>query len=67
MTEQAKPAIERAMGVSVSGHQRAVVALEERGALGEIPEEPTIPQGIPNEVKERILTPEVERGQGQSP
>ena len=65
--EQAKPAIERAMGVSVRGHERAVEALEEAGALGEIPEEPTIPEGIPDEVKERILTPEVERGQGQKP
>ena len=62
--EQAKPAIERAMGVSVKGHERAVEALEGKGALGEIPEEPPIPEGIPDEVKERILTPGVERSQG---
>lgn len=62
--EQAKPAIEKAMGVSVRGHERAVEALEGKGALGEIPEEPLIPEGIPDEVKERILTPGVERSQG---
>lgn len=62
--EQAKPAIEKAMGVSVRGHERAVEALEGKGALGEIPEEPPIPEGIPDEVKERILTPGVERSQG---
>jgi len=52
--EQAKPAIERAMTVSVRGHERAVEALKEKGALGELPEEPPIPAGVPKRVKERI-------------
>ena len=56
--EQAKPAIEKAMGVSVKGHERAVEALEEKGALGEIPDEvrerleeliPSILEGIPGQ------------------
>ena len=64
--EQAKEAIARAMTVSVRGHERAVKALKEKGALGDIPEEPPIPEGIPDEVKEKILAPEVERGRVQS-
>lgn len=52
---QAKEAIERAMGVSVRGHNRATEALEERGALGDIPGEPSIPEGIPEKVKEKLL------------
>lgn len=57
--DQAKEAIERAMEESVKGHQSAVEALEEAGALGDIPEEPPIPEGIPAEVKERLLKLEV--------
>jgi len=53
--EQAQAAIEKAMGISVRGHERAVEALEERGALGEIPEEPPIPEGIPEKVREKLL------------
>jgi len=53
--EQAQAAIERAMGVSVRGHERAVEALAEKGALGETPEEPPIPEGIPEKVKEKLL------------
>lgn len=57
--EQAKPAIERAMGVSIRGHERAVEALKKKGALGDLSEEPPIPPGIPEEVKEKILKPGV--------
>ncbi|MBM3199424.1 hypothetical protein FJZ53_00705 [Candidatus Woesearchaeota archaeon] len=54
--EQAKQAIEKAMDVSSKGREKAVGALKEKGALGEIPEE--VP--IPEEVKEKIpsITPE---------
>jgi len=52
--EQAKPAIERAMASSVRGHERAVEALKGKGALGNIPEEPPVPEGIPESVKERL-------------
>lgn len=48
--EQAKQAIEKAMDVSTKGREKAVEALKEKDALGEIPEE--IP--IPEEVKEKI-------------
>ena len=61
MPDQAKEAIERAMENEVRGYERAVEALEEKGALGDIPEEPPVPEGIPDEVREKILkpTPEV--------
>ena len=48
--EQAKQAIEKAMDVSSNGREKAVEALKEKGALGEIPEEPPIPE----EVKEKM-------------
>ena len=60
--EQAKPAIERAMASSVRGHEKAVEALEETGALGDIPEEPPLPEGLPDAVKEKLLKPEVPPG-----
>jgi hypothetical protein len=52
--EQAKPAIEKAMEVSVKGHQEAVKALKEKGALEEVPEETPMPEKVPAEVKGRI-------------
>ncbi|MBU2577520.1 hypothetical protein KKA69_01675, partial [Patescibacteria group bacterium] len=52
--EQAKPAIEKAMGVSVRGHEEAVETLKEKGALGEVPEKAPMPERLPEEVKERI-------------
>ncbi len=57
--EQAKPAIERAMSASVRGREKAVEALQEKGALGEIPEEATLPEGIPDKVKKKLLEPKV--------
>ena len=53
--EQAKPAIESVMAVSVTGLQKAIEALMGKGALGEIPEEVTLPAAIPNVAKKRIL------------
>ncbi len=52
--EQAKPAIENAMKVSIKGHEKAVEALKAQNALGEIPEEVTLPAQVPQEVRERI-------------
>jgi hypothetical protein len=52
--EQAKEAIEKAMEVSVKGHEKAVEALKKKEALGEVPEEPPLPEIIPEEVKKRI-------------
>jgi len=52
--EQAKLAIERAMSVSVRSHERAVEALKEKNALGEIPEEAALPEVVPEKVKEKL-------------
>lgn len=52
--EQAKAAIEKAMEVSVRGHEKAVEALKKKDALDEVPEEVSIPNKIPREVRERI-------------
>lgn len=52
--EEAKPAIEQAMVVSVKGHEKAVEVLEMKGALSEVPEGASLPAEIPEEVRERI-------------
>jgi len=52
--EQAKPAIEEAMKASVKGHEKAVEVLKAQNALGEIPEEATLPTQVPQEVRERV-------------
>jgi len=52
--EQAKSVIEEAMAKSVESRQRAVEALKAKGALGEVPEEPPIPKGVPESVKEGL-------------
>ena len=54
--EQAKPAIEKAMKASVKGHEKAVEVLKAQDALGEIPEEVSLPVEVPEEVRERIQT-----------
>ncbi len=55
--DQAKPAIEKAMSVSVSGHERAVEALKTKGALPEGISD-NVTEGIPEKVK-KLLKPEV--------
>jgi len=52
----------RAMDESVTGYERAVEALEETGALDDISEEPPLPEGIPDEAKEKLLKPKVPAG-----
>jgi len=58
--EQAKTAIEKAMNVSSKGMEKAVKALKEKDALGEIPEKPPTPkevkEKIPSIVKEKTPT-----------
>ncbi len=56
--EEIKGAVEEAMGVSVEGHGQAVKGLQDEGALKDIPEEPPVPEEIPDDVKRRILQPE---------
>ncbi len=52
--EEAKSAIENAMKASVKGHEKAVEALKAKDALGEIPEKVSLPEKIPQEVRERV-------------
>ncbi len=52
--EQAKPAIENAMKASIKGHEKAVEVLKAQDALGEVPEEVSLPVEVPVEVRERI-------------
>jgi len=52
--EQTKPAIENAMEVSLKGHEKAVEVLREQDTLGDIPEEVSLSEEIPQEVRERI-------------
>ena len=54
--EQAKSAIENAMKVSVKGHKKAVEALKAKDALGDVPEQVSLPTKVPQEVRERIQT-----------
>jgi len=53
--EEAKRAVEEAMGVSVEGYGQAVKRLLERGALNDIPEEPPIPDEIPGKQERGAL------------
>jgi len=52
--EQAKPAIENAMKASVKGHEKAVEVLKAQNALGDVPEEVSLPAQVPQEVRERV-------------
>ena len=52
--EQAKPAIENAMKVSVKGHEKAVEVLKAKGALGDVLEEVSLSTEVPVEVRERV-------------
>jgi len=54
--EQAKPAIENAMKTSLKGHEKAVEVLKSKNALGEVPEEVSLPVEVSAEVRERIQT-----------
>ncbi len=52
--EQAKPAIEKAMEVSVKGHEKAVESLKKKEALYEIPEKALLPERVLSEIQESI-------------
>ncbi|HEB13648.1 MAG TPA: hypothetical protein ENI13_01565, partial [candidate division CPR3 bacterium] len=52
--EEAKPAIERAMTVSVKGHEKAVEVLKAKGALSEVSKGDSLPEEIPEALRERI-------------
>ena len=61
--EQAKSVIEEAMAKAIESRQRAVESLKAKGALGEVPEEPPIPERVPESVKDRLskITPGARR------
>jgi cellobiose-specific phosphotransferase system component IIA len=54
--EQAKPAIENAMKVSLKGHEKAVEALKAQNALGEVPETVSLPAQVSQEMRDRVQT-----------
>ena len=54
--EEAKAAIENAMKASVKRHEKAVEVLKAQDALGEVPEEVSLPAQVSQEVRERIQT-----------
>lgn len=56
--EGGKGAVEEAMGTSIEEHGQAVKSLQQQGALDDLPEEPPLPDGIPDEVKKKLLKPE---------
>jgi len=56
--EGTKGAVEEAMGTSIEEHGQAVKGLQQQGALDDIPEEPPLPDEIPDEVKKKLLEPE---------
>jgi len=59
--EGTKGAVEEAMGASVEGHEQAVKGLRQQGSLDDIPEEPLLPDEIPDDIKDKILNPEPDR------
>jgi len=50
-----KGAVEQAMGVAVETHGQAIQGLQQQGAQGDIPTEPSLPNDIPDDVKRNIL------------
>jgi len=56
--EGTKGAVEKAMGTSIKEHGEAVKGLQQQGALDDIPEEPPLPDEIPDEVRKKLLKPE---------
>ena len=54
VSQGTKGAVEQAMGVAVEEHRQAVQGLQQQGAQGDIPEEPSIPDDIPDDVKAQL-------------
>ena len=59
--EGTKGAVEEAMEASVEGHEQAVKGLRQQGSIDDIPEEPPLPDEIPDDIKGKILNPEPDR------
>jgi len=56
--EGTKGAVEEAIKASGKGHEQAVKGLRQQGSIDDIPEEPTLPEEIPDDIKGKILNPE---------
>ncbi len=52
--EEAKSSIEEAMVVSVKGHEEAVRALRGKNAMNDVSEEVSLPEQVPQNIRERI-------------
>jgi len=59
--EETKDAVEEALEASVKGHEQAVKGLRQQGSLDNIPEEPSLPDEIPDDIKGKILNPDPDR------
>jgi hypothetical protein len=62
--QETKNSVEQAMGVTVEQHGQAVQGLQQQGAQGDIPTEPPLPGGIPDDVKKNIQGPGSGGGSG---
>ena len=54
VSQEMKGAVEQAMGVTIEEHGKAVQALQQQDAQGDIPTEPSLPDNIPDNVKKNI-------------
>lgn len=54
VSQETKGAVEQAMGVAVEAHGQAIQRLQQQGAQGDIPTEPSLPNDIPDDVKKNI-------------
>jgi len=59
--EQSREAVEDAMRVRVENHERVVASLEENNMLGQLPDEPPIPEEIPENLRQKISSGESQR------
>jgi HD superfamily phosphodiesterase len=59
--EQARQAIEDTIQNRIENHERVVTALKEENQLGQVPEEPPIPEKIPDSLRQRISSGESRR------
>jgi hypothetical protein len=57
-SQETKSAVEKAVGVAVEEHGKAVKGLQQQGAGDDIPAEPSLPDNIPHNVKKKIEEPE---------
>jgi len=68
--EQAKPAIEKAMEVSLKRHEKAIQVLKEKSDLDKVPTEIPMPERVPKEVEERVekkVQEEIEKEEIEKP